>query len=158
MQPLDVGGVAGEHAQDVIGLARRQETFIDLGHGADRLLEGAQVAVGLGLEGDAHHHAHAPAELREVELGGVALDVLLVLEPAHTPQAGRLGEADARGEFGVRDAALEPKLVEDPQVDGVERQFHARIARFTTDYCALDHRRRMFRKSLRTGRAHPFGP
>jgi len=102
VQPLEVLGAARDDAQHIVRLAGGQVALGDFRHGGDRLLEGAQIAIGLALERDADDEADRHADLGGTQHGGVTLDDPALLEQPHAAQAGRFRQPDTRRERRIR--------------------------------------------------------
>ena len=74
--------------------------------------------VALGI--DTHEGQHAQADLAPVDLGAVAGDVALLLEPLDAPPGGRGRQADARGQLGIAQARVVLQLAQDGDVVAVQ--------------------------------------
>ena len=70
----------------------------------------------------AHHREdlHFEAQLARVDLGVVAADEPLLLERAHTAQAGRRGNAHALGKFDVGHTTVGLQFGQNLSVDGIK--------------------------------------
>ena len=90
------------------------------GQSAHVLLEFAQGAFGLALEADHREDRDRKAELGRVEIGVVAADHPVLLEPPHAAQARRRGQPDTLGEFDIGDTPFRLQFRQQTAVDIVE--------------------------------------
>jgi hypothetical protein len=112
----------GRHHLQLEGARARDVVAGDhLGDAADRVLELARRAAGVAVGVDAHEGEHPQSDLAAVDLGAVAGDEALRLEPLHAPPGRCRRQADARGQFGVRQACVLLQLAQDGDVEPVER-------------------------------------
>src|SRR3569623_2329829 len=65
-------------------------------------------------------HRDGETERLGIEQAAIAGDVALILQRPDATQAGWLRDADALGQFHIRDPAILLEFVQDLEVDGVE--------------------------------------
>jgi glutamate/tyrosine decarboxylase-like PLP-dependent enzyme len=123
---LEGGQVAGDGAQEVVGVAEEALSLQDVGDVGDGLFEGRDgVAVSVA-HGDEDEGFEGEAEGVGVEVCAVAADRAGAFEGTQASVAGRDAEADPLGELGDGERADAPNL---PAMD-------ARLLRRTADLAA----------------------
>ena len=124
MQPLEVGHVGDDEAQQVIEFAGHEIALHDLGDVPDRILECCELTLLLAMQADVHEYVPAKPRHRLVHERHVAIDHAFIFEGADTTQAGGLGQVDGRRELHVAGTAVLLQGPEDRSVVFV--QMHSR--------------------------------
>ena len=97
---LEGGQVAGDDAEQVVGVTEEPLGLQDVGDGGDSLFEGVDGVAVCGAHGGEDECLEGQAESVGVEMGAVAADGAGLFQGSQAAVAGRKAEADALGEFG----------------------------------------------------------
>jgi hypothetical protein len=116
-------GVANNHAQKIIRVARHQVTFHHFWKAFDRLLEALQHLLDLFFQGHLNEDAQARAELGGVKKGYAPGDNARLLKRSNASQTRRRRQADSFGERYIREAGVLLDFSEDPNVCWIESLF-----------------------------------
>ena len=115
LEVLDVADVGAHH---VAVLPRHAVALDDLGRVAGDVGDLAQLA---RRRADADHDAERVAERARVDVGAVAADHAVLLEPSEPVGDRRGRQPDAAAELGQREPRVVLQLREQPEVGGVQR-------------------------------------
>jgi hypothetical protein len=117
VEALGAGAVDDDRVVGRAGDVHRQRDLVALGEAGLELGR-----VGTGRQADIHHGAHRASERGRIDLGGIALDHLGGLQPAHPIGHRGGGEVHAIGELLPADPTFRAQDADDSSVDLVEYQ------------------------------------
>ncbi len=106
--------------QQVVHVAGERVTGDDLVPGVHEFAEGGDGGGLVVAQLDADEGLQAEAEALGVDLGAVAGDHPLALQPLHAAQAGRGREVDPLGQLGIGQAGAALEFGQQQQVGAVE--------------------------------------
>ncbi|MDZ7747588.1 MAG: glucose-6-phosphate isomerase [Halofilum sp. (in: g-proteobacteria)] len=117
---LVVVDVQRHHLEQVVDAAAGAVALDDLGHLGDRLLEAVEVPRLVAAQGHLDQDGRRVQQALEIDVGVVAADVAVLLEPAHALPARARREPDLLGQLELGDAPVALQRRQDLDVVRVE--------------------------------------